>query len=66
MGFMSNSVNNFTQKSWELNFKIGKKVLKEFKFIYNVKNQVCATDIRQNHMENYCYIKIVKIESDVL
>lgn len=45
---------------------MGEKVLKEFKFIYDVKNQVYATDIRQNQMENYCYIKIVKIENYVL
>lgn len=25
MRFMSKSVNHFTQKSWELNFKMGKK-----------------------------------------
>lgn len=51
-------------ESWTL--KWGKKVLKRFKFIYNVKNQVCATDIRQNQTENYCYIKIVQTESNVL
>lgn len=66
MGFMSKSVNNFIQKSWELNFKIEEKLLKEIKFIYNVKYHVCATYIRQNQMENYCYTKIVKIKSDML
>lgn len=30
------------------------------------KKQVCAIDLRQNQMEYYSYIKIVKIESNVL
>lgn len=63
---MSNGVNNFTLDIMRVELQNEGKSTEILEIYLQCEKLVCVTGISQNHTENYCYIKIVKMESAVL